>query len=155
MIRYNKRITIKDTKYGLKVETDRGDKYELSIINASSNSAPITTWWDKQAQTELRRDQMDCIIKEYWRQYSPLDLYLVFKRGEGYSQQHDVMLARDPSNGLWILSTQEHTWFAKGGTDVTFNTDDALGSVGNLDARLEIYEVIDGINDKQHYVSRS
>jgi hypothetical protein len=145
MIRYNKRITVKETKYGKKLETDRGDNYELMAISSENNQTPVTSWWDKQAQTGLRRDQLDYIVKEYWRQNSPLELFLVYKRGEGYSQPHDILLAYDNTKEIWILSTQEHTWFVKGGDDVVFNADDAMGSITNHDARLEIYEVIDGI----------
>lgn len=154
MIRYNKKITLKQTNYGLKLESDRGDIYELNPIRFANTPTPITDWWDKQAQTNLRRDQLDCIIKEYWRQYGPLDLYVVYKKGEGYSQTHDIMLAYDPNRRLWILSTQEHTWFVVGGSNTVFELDDALGSVANIDQRLGIYEVIDGIaNEKKTYAS--
>lgn len=148
MIRYNKRITVKETKFGKKLETDRGDNYELMPISASTNPTPVTAWWDKQAQTDLRRQQLDYIIKEYWRQNSPLDLFVVYKRGDGYSQTHDIMLAHDTKRDIWILSTQEHTWFVQGDVtakDIIFNADDAMGSISNHDVRLGIYEVIDGI----------
>lgn len=146
MIRYNKKITVKETKYGYKLETDRGDIYELMPITSDSNQTPITTWWEKQNQTTLRRDQLDCIIKEYWRQHGPLDLFVVYKRGEGYSQPHDIVLARSPKTGVWILSTSSHTWFESSSNIVEFNIDNALGSVSNHDERLEIYSVIDGIH---------
>jgi len=148
MLRYNKRITIKETNYGKKLETDRGDNYELMPISAESNATPVTTWWEKQGQTSLRRDQLDYIIKEYWRQDSPLDLFIVYKRGDGYSQQHDIMLAHDSKKDIWILSTQEHTWFTFGDitqNNIIFNIDDAMGCVDNPDTRLEIYKVIDTI----------
>lgn len=145
MIRYNKKITIKESKFGKRIETDRGDLYEMMPVSFSNNEAPVTTWWDKQAQTDLRRDQLDCLIKEYWRQHNPLDLYLVYKKGDGYSQPHDIMLAHDPQQELWILSTREHTWFEKQVTDTIFHTDNALGSIGDIESRKIIYEVIDGL----------
>jgi hypothetical protein len=156
MIRYKRKITIRETNYGLKLESDRGSVYELSAIKPGTVDAPITSWWDKQAQTDLRRDQLDCIIKEYWRQYNPLELFLVYKKGEGYSQPHDIMLVRDPVKNVWILSTQNHTWFEIASGEITFDVDDALGPISNLDSRLDIYEVIDGLQDvKNAYTSIS
>ena len=149
MIRYNKTIYIKKTKYGNRLETDRGEVYEMMAITAISNSTPITTWWDKQSQSKLRRDQLDCIVKEYWRQNNALDLFVVYKKGEGYSQSHDILLAFDPIQNIWILSTEQHTWFELDSVNgVSFKTSDALGSLENMDTRLEIYEVIDKIGMK-------
>lgn len=147
MIRYNKRIFVKETTGGFRLETDRGDHYEVNAIKVGTTTTPITDWWEKQGQTQLRRDQLDCIVKEYWRQYTPLDLFVVYKKGQGYSQPHDIMLAYDPTKQLWILSTDKHTWFVQGQREVVFNVDDALGPISNLDSRFEIYEVIDGISN--------
>ncbi len=145
MIRYNKRISIVQNKYGLRLESDRGEMYELMPIDPYTNEAPVTTWWDKQAQTDLRRLQLDCIVKEYWRQNGPLKLFLVYKKGEGYSQPHDITLAYDDKNDLWILSTSEHTWFERQKNSIIFNTDEAMGSISDIDDRLQIYKVIDGL----------
>lgn len=147
MIRYNKRITIKQTKFGLKLESDRGESYEITPASSSHNSTPVTTWWEKQAPTQLRRDQLDCIIKEYWRQHTPLDLFLVYKKGQGYSQSHDIMLAKDPIKNLWILSTEKHTWFQPGTADIVFDLTEALGPITESESRKEIYQVIDGISE--------
>lgn len=145
MIRYNKRISIIENKYGLRLESDRGEIYELMPINYETNQAPVTSWWDKQAQTDLRRLQLDCIVKEYWRQNGPLKLFLVYKKGEGYSQPHDIVLAHDDKHNLWILSTEQHTWFEPSKDTMVFNVDNAMGSISNESDRLGIYEVIDGL----------
>lgn len=143
MIRYNKKITIKETSFGKRLETDRGEQYEIMPISHSTNDAPITTWWDKQAQTNLRRDQLDFLIKEYWRQHNPLDLYMVFKKGEGYSQPHDIVLAHDPQADIWILSTSQHTWFEKNQYNTVFHIDNALGPIEDAESRKDIFIVID------------
>lgn len=145
MIRYNKKISVKETKFGKRLETDRGDVYELMMINHETNESPVTTWWEKQHQSELRQWQKDVFIGEYWRQHRALNLYLVYKRGEGYSQPHDILLAHDPEINLWIMSTQEHTWFEAGDVEVIFNNEQALGSVMDVESRKEIYKVIDGL----------
>lgn len=144
MIRYNKKITLKKTHTGFVLETDRGDIYNTSIIGGSTTH-PITDWFEKNAQTELRKWQMDAILKEYWRLHGPLDLFLVFKKGMGYSQPHDILLARDTARGIWILSTNDHTWLAPDNNGTEFNVDLSLGSVNSKEDRSELYKLLEAI----------
>jgi hypothetical protein len=145
MIRYQKRIELKENRSGQWIiDTDRGDQYDTQFIGTTAH--PVTDWWSKQYQSELRTWQKDALIGEFWRQHGELDLYLVYKRGQGFSQQHDIMLAYSPSKKLWLFSTEQHTWILpKNYSHTELNIELALGSVLDFETRQSIYNIIDNI----------
>jgi hypothetical protein len=145
MIRYNKRIFIKQTRAGeWQLETDRGERYLTNHI--TNNSAPVTYWWEQQHQSDQRKWQKDVVIGEIWRQHGELELFTVYKQGAGFSQPHDIVIAYSKSKKLWLLSTNQHTWIMPSEfTDCEFHIDMAMGPVHETDPRQEIYAVIDGV----------
>lgn len=144
-MRYNKRITLKQTRQAsLQLASDRGEVYEVTA--ASKSNQPITDWWEKQNQSDLRGWQKDALFKEFWRLHGELELYMIYKKGQGYSQPHDLALAYSTTKNIWILSTEQHTWLMPNSDIQTvFDIDLAFDSILNHDARLEIYNVISKI----------
>lgn len=142
MIRYNKRIELKQHRNGeWKILTDRGDEYQTQLI--VNNPGPLTYWWQQQHHSPLREWQKDAVIKDSWWILGPLELYLVYKKGQGYSQPHDIALARYSRNDIWILSTEENTWILPATRgDQMFVRELALGSINQADVRQKFYELL-------------
>jgi hypothetical protein len=145
MIRYRKQIELKENRHAQWIlDSDRGDQYETQFIGKTPH--PMTDWWSKQHQSELRAWQKDAVLGEFWRQHGELDLYLIYKRGQGYSQPHDMTLAYSPQCSLWLFSTEQHTWILpRTHSHTNFTVDLALGSVLDPQARQDIYQIIDSI----------
>lgn len=144
-MRYNKRIIAKRNRLDqLILESDRGEVYETNLV--ANTPTPLSDWWSKQNQSELRHWQKDAFIGEFWRQHGELDLYVLYKKGQGYSQPHDLTLAYSPTKKVWMLSTEQHTWLMPDtGDDVIFNIDLAFGPINTKESRFEIYTIIDNI----------
>lgn len=141
MIRYQHRIDLEKTRFDQWIiKTDRGNQYETQLV--AGTGTPFTDWWSKQHQSELRRWQKDALFSEFSRTHGELELYLVYQRGGGYSQPHDIALAYCPNKRLWLLSTQDNTWIVP---FTHFDRETGLGPIDQKDVRSEIYKVIDGI----------
>lgn len=150
MIRFNKTITIAQHRSGQwRIDTDRGDQYMMTQI--TTNYTPISDWWGKQHQSELRGWQMDLFVKELTRQGYGNDyqLWLVHKAGGGLSQPHDIVVMYHTGMKLWLLSTAEYHWLQSGALqDQTFKKTDAIkADITDLDARKEIYPILDHYNE--------
>lgn len=143
MIRYRNKIQISETRNGeYIIESDRGSRYLTNqIVNTRT---PVTDWFEKQHPSDLRQWQKDAIIKSFYDALDGLDLFVIYKQGAGYSQPHDMILAR--KGNLWIFATEQDTWFVRGETNgVIFNREDSMGSILDRSVREEIYLVCDGI----------
>ena len=143
MIRYNKKIGIKQTRQGeWIIESDRGQRFDtLPIID---NSTPITRWWESQHQSELRQWQKDMLVKSFSDALGSLDLFIVFQKGHGYNQPHDLVVAK--KDDIWIVSTQEDTWITRNGqSEFWLTRDESLGSVLEKTTRDELWNIIDGL----------
>jgi hypothetical protein len=137
MINYRKKIVLqKSANTGWYLESDRADRYE--VLPVTGTQTPWTQWWDKQNQSELRNWQKD-IIRDFGSKWSDLNPYLVFKRGGGYSQPHDIVLARSEKFKIWILITEKDFWFQSSDYgQVEFLNEDSMGSVLDKDSRIEM-----------------
>lgn len=145
MIRYRRKIQLKLTKLGWVIDTDCGDEYHTISIN--EQSTPVTAWWDQQHKSELRTWQKDCVIRDAWDLLGPLELFLVYKKGQGYNQAHDLALAHEPKRNIWLLSTAEHTWVLPTTTsEPQFHIDLAFGSIDSRQSRSQVYEVLKEIS---------
>lgn len=148
-IRYNKKITIsnkKDTRWQL--DSDKGSHFEMSEI--AHDKTMWGNWWHKQHQSDLRLWQKD-IFRDFANSLLPsLTPLLVYRPNQGYNQSHDVMIARAPEEGFWLLSTENDFWIINndyGHFDVTI--EDSLGSILDETVRKTLlYPIIDTIQEK-------
>jgi len=144
MIKYRNAITLRKMPTDeWRLNSDRGDVYEtFSIVN---NQTPWTAWWDMNHHSDLREWQKD-IARMFAGKYEDLTPFVVFKKGHGHSQPHDIMLAHSEQHKVWILMTNDDFWIVNcdyGQFD--FNKKDSLGSVLDLDTRHLLYSVVDGL----------
>jgi hypothetical protein len=149
MIFFNKKITLNQTRSGQwRLQTDRGEDYLLSEINATST--PITDWWDKQHKSSLREWQKDIFVQELTRKGYGEDfkLWLVYRAGQGFNQDHDVTIMHHSGHGVWILSTREYQWLIPGGLqEQVFKIEDALlANIELAEDRKVIYNLVDQLN---------
>ncbi len=152
MIRFNKTITIAQQRSGQwRIDTDRGDQYMMTQV--STNYTPLSDWWGKQHQSELRGWQMDLFVKELTRQGygNDYDLWLVHKAGGGYNQAHDIVVMYHRGMKMWVLSTSEYHWLQPGALqDQAFKVDSAIhADILDPLARKELYPILDYYNE--HY----
>ena len=143
MIRYKNKISIIKTRAeDWIIESDKGSKYLTNLI--INTTTPITDWWEKQHQSELRTWQKDALVKNLFDAFGELELFTVYKAGAGYSQPHDMVLARH--RDIWIFATEKDTWIVKNSdSQVWLNVSDSLGSILERTTREEIYKIADGI----------
>lgn len=143
MIRYRKAVTVKLLRNNeWVIESDLGQRFEMMEIK--NLDAPITYWWDAQHQSDLRLWQKDAVIKTMWDAFGPLNLFLVYEKGGGYSQPHDITIAK--FNNIWFLSTGEDTWITEdANSQVWFKREDSLGSILDKTTRQQLYAVADGV----------
>lgn len=146
MIRYRKTIEIASRNGLTRIKTDCGQTYETSLVRGSTN--PWTDWWNKQNPSEWRRDQKDYLLDLVSRAYrtkhytNEIHLYVVYERGKGYNQPHDVAFARIPNENIWILSTEQHTWIEQCQFEnFAFSTDTALPSIKEQSTRDVIWDL--------------
>lgn len=143
MISYNKKIGIKQLRSGVWViESDRGQRYETMMLENSST--PITKWWDMNHHSDLREWQKDILVKGFWDALGTLDLFVIFKKGAGYNQPHDMCLAR--FKDIWIFSTTDDTWIVKNpDSEFWLEKSTSLGSILDPEVRGTIYAITDEI----------
>lgn len=143
MIRYKNKISlIKNRADEWVIESDKGSKYLTNQI--TNTNTPITDWWEKQHPSELRHWQKDSIIKNLFDAFGQLNLFTVYKAGAGYSQPHDVVMARH--NDIWIFATEQDTWIVRdSSSQVWLNKEDSLGSVLDRTTREELNKIADSI----------
>lgn len=146
MINYKKKITLQKKNDAWYVDTDRGDRYETFPID--NTHTPWTKWWEMQNQSDLRLWQKE-IIRDFGSKWPDLNPYMVYKRNAGYSQPHDIALARSESNKVWILSTERDFWFIVSDYgQVDFHIEQSMGSVLEKDSRLEMGKLRDALEYK-------
>jgi hypothetical protein len=145
MIKYNKQIILDRKRNGdIVIDTDRGDLYQTFQYNKTKN--PISDWWSDQDPSEIRHWQKDIVVAYAVDALGPLTLFVINKRGQGYSQSHDMCLVHSEKYKIWVLSTQEDYWIVKGDQgQVIFNRSNSLGSVLDKQARFEIGQAWDMI----------
>lgn len=150
MIAYSKKIVLRENRTGdWYLESDKGAKYlTTAIINTRT---PITDWWEKNDHSDLRQWQMDAIIKTLGDSFTANGIsivpYLVYRKGHGYSQPHDITLVR--FGKTWILSTERDLWIDDSGYgEIIFNVDESLGSILNRNVREVVYKVADAIKEQ-------
>lgn len=144
MINYKKRITLQKMSGNIWfLDTDKGDRYETVPVIGSHT--PWTQWWEKQDPSDLRTWQKD-ILKDFGSKWRDLTPYVVYKKGAGYSQPHDIALARSDSNQVWILSTERDFWFVSSDYgQVDFVVEDSMGSVLEQGNRFEMGKLRDAL----------
>jgi hypothetical protein len=98
-----------------------------------------------QNQSDLRLWQKD-IIRDFGSKWTDLNPYMVYKRNAGYSQPHDITLARSENNKVWILCTERDFWFMPSDYgQVDFHIDNSMGSVLEKESRLEMGKLRDAL----------
>lgn len=142
MIKYRKKITIKHTANGdVKIQSDRGDVYDTFAVN--DPHTPWTTWWNMNHHSNLREWQKD-VAKMFADKFSDLTLFVVYKKGHGHNQPHDIALFHSEQHKIWLMSTTNDFWVES--TDLgQFDLDvsNSAGSVLDKPVRDNLYEVID------------
>lgn len=140
MIRFKREISIKqNANETYQLTTDFGQKYEMFKIVSTNERNPITSWWDRNHQSELRQWQKDALIKMLADVLPNVELFLVYRAGQGHSQPHDIAVAK--FNNLWVLSTQEHTWIQDSKySEIKFNIEDSIGSILDKNVREIVFE---------------
>jgi hypothetical protein len=143
MIRFKNQITIKQYSSGdFQLKTDFGQIWELNPI--THGNTPITVWWEKQHQSELRTWQKDALLKLFGDALGSATPFVVYQKGKGYSQPHDLFVAK--FFDLWIVSTQDDLWITetKYG-EFILNKDDSIGSILDPYIRKDLYQAVDKI----------
>ena len=148
MIRYNKLVQVRQQKTGQwQITTDRGDQYELTNITGNES---MTSWWQMQYTSILREWQKDAVLQELTRMgyHEDYQLFVVHKRGQGFSQAHDIVIFYHHRHKIWVLSTSQHLWFVPSSfSDCNFTTDAALAvDITQLQDRNAVYTIIDQLN---------
>lgn len=143
MIRYKKEITIKESRTGdWQLTTDFGQTWELNPIE--HGNTPITNWWEKQHQSDLRQWQKDVILKLFADAFGCVTPFVVYQRGKGYSQPHDLCVAR--FGDIWIISTQDDLWITENKyATFTLKKEDTIGSVLDPLVRQDLFTSRDKI----------
>lgn len=144
MIRYRKQIKLAKSPNGeWRIESDRGDRYETFKIE--NNSTPWTAWWDMNVHNDLREWQKD-IGRMFANKWEDLTPYVVFKKGHGYNQNHDVFLAHSEKENIWLMMTAEDMWIVPTNYgEFHIAKEDSLGSVIEQDTRQTIYNLLDNL----------
>ena len=145
MIKYNKKIFLQRKRTGdLVIDTDRGDVYQTFAYNKTKN--PVSDWWADQNQSEIRHWQKDCVVSYAGDALGSLTLYVINKRGKGYSQDHDMCLVHCEKHNMWVLSTQNDYWITQSDLgEIEFDRGQSLGSVLDKDSRIQIGQIWDQI----------
>lgn len=152
MIRYNNRIDVNrsPTTGELSLTTDRGQHWRASVVK--NTATPWTTWWERQYDSEWRRDQMDYFLKTFANTYQRWDylnkptLYVLYQKGGGYNQDHDMALMQIAHSNVWFFSTHDHTWITRQPYDnFVFDISSALGSIAEGTVRQQLYEIDDNL----------
>jgi len=148
MIKYNKRVILDRKRNGeIVIDTDRGDLYQTFQYNKTKH--PISDWWSDQNQSELRSWQKDLVVGYAGDALGPLTLFVINKRGQGYSQDHDMCLVHNQLFNVWVFATQNDYWIVKGDQgQIIFDRNDSLGSVLDKHCRLEIGNIWDKIKQE-------
>lgn len=144
MIKYRNKITIrKMPSEEWRITSDRGDTYEtFKIVN---NMTPWTAWWDMNHHSDLREWQKD-VGQMFAGKFDDLTPFVVFKKGHGYNQPHDIFIAHSEHHKIWIMMTNDDIWITN--TDYAqfdFDKADSIGSILDSEIRQELYKVIDGL----------
>ena len=146
MIKYRKLITLNQHNDAWYLQSDRLDRYECFVID--NTRTPWTTWWEMQHQSALREWQKD-VIRDFASKWPDFMPFIVYKRNAGYSQPHDICLARSQRNRVWLLATQNDFWFVESDYgQVDFNIDDSMGSVLDQDTRFQIGRLRDKLDSQ-------
>lgn len=155
MIRYKNKITIQNTrKDGWIIETDLMDHYRTmssSRSTGSRNATPITTWWKHQYHSELHDWQKDVLVRGFGIALKDpdIELFTIYKPGNGYEQDHDMCLVHFPNYQLWVFATKNDLWIHS--TDYaqfSLRVEDSLGSIENLETRQTVYEILNAFEQE-------
>ena len=143
MINYRKKIELQKQNDAWFIQTDKGDRYECFAID--NTKTPWTKWWEMQHQSDLRLWQKE-IVRDFGSKWPDITPYMVYKRNAGYSQPHDICLARSESNKVWLLVTERDFWFVQSDYgQVDFHIDDSIGSCLEQGPRLEMGKLRDAL----------
>ena len=144
MIKYRNKISVRQVPNAeWRITSDRGDIYDTFKI--SEKSTPWTAWWDMNYHNNLREWQKD-IARMFAMKYEDLLPYVVFKKGQGYNQEHDILLARSEQHKIWILITENDFWISNNDYgEFHLDKQESLGSILDPEIRKVLYEVIDGL----------
>lgn len=146
MFSYRNRIQLETHMNSeISLSTDRGDRVQaFQIVNSTT---PVTRWWEYQHASDLRRWQKDVLIGEIGRQSGLPDLFVLYRKGHGERQCHDLMLIYQPVWQLWILSTGSDTWIQ---SESDFLVKNSMGSILDPAVRQQLYGLIPKINRVMH-----
>jgi hypothetical protein len=143
MINYKRKIELQKQNDAWYIQSDKGDRYECFAID--NTKTPWTKWWEMQHQSDLRLWQKE-IVRDFGSKWPDIVPYMVYKRNAGYSQPHDICLARSESMQVWILSTERDFWFVQSNYgQIDFHIDNSLGSILEQQPRLEMGKLRDAL----------
>jgi hypothetical protein len=144
MIKYRNKISLRCIPNAeWRITSDRGDIYDT--FKVEDKSTPWTAWWDRNHHSDLREWQKD-IGRMFAIKYEDLTPFVIFKKGHGYNQQHDMFLAHSEQHKVWLMMTQDDFWIMPCDFgEFHFDKQDSLGSVLESDIRKVIYEIIDAL----------
>lgn len=148
MIKYNKRIVLERKRNGdLVLDTDRGDVYQVFGYNRTKH--PVSDWWKDQNQSEIRAWQKDLVVGYAGDALGALTLFVINKRGQGYSQDHDICLIHSEKYSVWVLATQTDYWVVNSDAgQIQFDRSASLGSVLDQQARFNIGSLWDKLKQQ-------
>lgn len=141
MLNYRKKVVLRETGENLIIETDAGATWHTSPVFGSN---VITSWWKEQNQSELRMKQKEFGIQFPSMCTGKIIPYLIWKKGMGFKQPHDMSLCYSISSKLYFFSTLNDFWiYPKNPSGITVLEKSAsLGSLDIKDNEDEIYDIM-------------
>lgn len=146
MLLYRKKVFIThNTNADIGIDTDNHDKYHSLTVDK------INRWWEMNAQTELRDWQKDIILKMGADAMGDWRSYILYKKGQGHNQTHDMCLTYFSHSNLFIFSTQRDFWIIEKqkGKLTMLDVNDSVGSILDPIVRQTvIYPIFDELKTK-------
>jgi len=155
MLNYRTKIFLNtNANNDVEIKTDMGAHW-YTVEHHNNEKLTIGSWWEKQAQIEIRSWQKDICIQMGADAMGMPVPYIIYKKGGGFSQPHDMCLAYYPSAGHYIFSTHRHFWIQQKNKskETVLDIKDSIGCILNAEHRSKIYSVIDEFKDR--YNSRN
>jgi len=154
MLMFRQKIQVSQRPNGQWIlDTDRGDLYLLHQMKNTQERTIITDWFALNYPSELRRWQMDVLVKETTRMGYGDDfiIWCPYKKGQGFQQPHNIVIFYHMLHSMWILSTGDYHWFKESALTATeFNLDEAClaNILDNEDRKNILYPITDQLNHR-------
>lgn len=135
-----------------RIRTDRGQIWELNWLTKGHGEYGLyTNWWRNQYPSELRTWQKE-ILKDFGNAIRDRSLALVYERGQGYNQAHDIAVGR--FKNYMVMMTEQDCWVQYTRYDTTdFDRTHSMGSVLDKQVQTELFKICQALK-KEYNMSK-